>query len=450
MLARLSSHARSWCALSSKGTRTLAAASLLTASIATSTGTNTARADVDFDSRGELGTESRLFWPDDTKDTYIGNVAVVGRLQVDAELQDPGPVDEVSARARVFSRLDPHDHARSRVVPEDLYLNVELGRLRARAGYQMINWSATEAFHPADVINSRILDGSFENPEKIGELIGSLRFEIPDGNIEVFFMPLFTEPVFASSRSPLSLTGQDIGLGGALVLERDGDITDQSIQAQWGTKVQQTIGDADIAVHVLQHVDRSQPLVVLEPTTFTPRPLFQALTQVGLTYQHALDTTMLKLEGAYRVFDRPGSGVTALGPIPRRNHVLIAAGIEQSISAGDGSDTALLLEGQALIPTQDDYPELLEPLFQHDILIGMRHAFNDAQSTAILMTVIVDVEHPDQLVMGASLNRRLGEQWGMTTGLRFFRVPPDDPSAPVLFERLHDQHQIYFDLKRYF
>jgi hypothetical protein len=83
-------------------------------------------------------------------------------------------------------------------------------------------------------------------------------------------------------------------------------------------------------------------------------------------------------------------------------------------------------------------------------MVGMRHAFNDEQSTAILLTVIVDVEHPDQIVAGASLNRRLGDEWGMNTGLRFFSVPPKDENAPVLYERLHNQHQIYFDLKRYF
>src|SRR5688500_411586 len=239
------------------------------------------QASADIDSKGELGTESRMFFPDDTKDTDIGNVAVVGRLQVDAELDDPGPVDDLSARARLFSRLDPYDDNRSRVVPEELYLSTELGMVRLRAGYQMLNWTATEAFHPADVINSRILDGSFENPEKIGELIGSLRFEIPDGNLEVFFMPLFTEPVLPGKRSPLSLSGPDFQLGDALVLESDGDVTDDVLQAQWGTQIQQTIEDADIALHVIQHIDRSAPLVVLD-STFTPRPVYQALTQVGL------------------------------------------------------------------------------------------------------------------------------------------------------------------------
>lgn len=406
-----------------------------------------ARAELDVGSRGELGFESRLFYPDDTEASDIGNVAMVGRLQVDAEVD---ALDELSARARVFSRLDPYDDARTRIVPEEVYLNAELDPLRLRIGYQMLNWTATEAFHPADIINSRILDGSFENPEKIGEPIAALRLDIPAGNVELYAMPVFTAPVLPSARSPLSLSGPELALGDALVLERDGEVTDRRFQPQWGARVQQTWGSADVSVHVVQHIDRTTPIVAFDAAAGVARPLFQALTQIGGTYQHAVDATLLKIEAAYRVFERPESGMTALGPVPRRNHVLAAAGIEHSLSRGDGSDTAFILEGQVLIPTQADYPKLLEPLFQHDVLVGVRHAWNDEQSTTLLVTAIVDVEHRDQLVFGAAIGRRLGEAWGLSTGLRFLRFPPEVSAAPVLFEHLHDAHHVYLDLKRYF
>jgi hypothetical protein len=407
-----------------------------------------ARAELDIESKGELGTESRLFWPDDDARTDAGNVAMAGRLQVDAELEN------YAARARVFSRLDPYDQARTRVVPEELYVQAQAEPFRLRVGFQMLNWTATEAFHPADIINSRILDGSFENPEKIGEPIAALRLEIPMGNIELLVMPVFTAPVLPSSQSPLDLGGAlpppVVFNRNALIIDRHGKLTDERLQPQLGVQLQQTWGDADISLHVVQQIDRSQPLVQLDPNAFELRPIFQQLTQIGLTYQHVVDSTLLKLEGAFRVFDQPDSGVTRLGPVPRRNHVLLAAGIEHATTLGEGSDTSFLIEGQVLVPVQDDYPEQLEPLFQHDVLIGMRHAFNDEQSTALLATVIVDVEHPDQIVAGASLNRRLGDEWGATLGARFMHIPPADEDAPVLFENLHAQHQLYLDLKRYF
>lgn len=403
-----------------------------------------ALAQPEVESRGELGSESRVFLPDDDDRTDAGNVAMFGRLNVNGEYE------ALSARARMFSRLDPYDSVRTRVVPEEIWLQAELEPLRLRVGYQMINWSATEAFHPADVINSRILDGNFENPEKIGEPIAALRVEIPNGNVELMFMPVFTAPVFPSTRSRLSLSGSEIALGEPLVLERDGDVTGKRLQPQWAAVVQQTWGDADVALHLFQQIDRSAPLVVLEPATFSVRPMYQAVTQLDVTYQHVIERSIVKVEAAYRRFERPAMDMTAYGPVPERDHVLAAAGFEHGLDGVDGAELSLLVEGQVLIPLVDDFPKLQKPLFEHDVLFGVRHAWNDEASRALLATVIVDVEDPARLVFGAAYNQRLGEEWGVTAGLRLLRYPPKDRDQKVLYEYLHDAHHLYLNLTRYF
>lgn len=401
--------------------------------------------DLSLSSRGELGAEGRVFYPDDESKTDAGNVAAVGRLQVDAELGD------ASARSRTFLRLDPYDSVRTQIVPEELWLQGELSVVRLRVGYQMLNWSATEAFHPADVINSRILDGSLENPEKLGEPIAALRVDIPHGNVEVFAMPVFTAPVLPSSRSRMTLAPPGIALGDALILDRTGHVDDdQRFQPQWAARIEQTWGDADLSVHVLQQIDRSMPLVVLDPVAFAPRPMFQAVTQAGATYTHVIDQTIVKVEGAYRHFAQPSGDATALGPVPQRDHVLAALGLEQGVSQDNGQETALLLEGQAFIPTHDSFPKLQYPLFEHDVLVGVRHAWNDEASRTLLLTVIVDVHDPERLVASASYNQRLGEEWSGTLGVRLLRYPPKNLDAPLLYEQLHDAHQLYFDLRHYF
>lgn len=404
----------------------------------------TAIAQPEVESRGELGAESRVFLPDDDGETDAGNVAMLGRLQLGAEYE------AFSARARVFSRLDPYDHVRTRLVPEEVWLQGELPWLRLRVGYQLLNWSATEAFHPADVINSRVLDGNFENPEKLGEPIAALRVEIPNGNVELMFLPLFTAPVLPSRHSRLSLSGSGLALGEPLVLERDGEVSGHRVQPQWAAAVQQTWGDADVALHLLQQIDRSAPLVVFEPATLRVRPMYQALTQLDVTYQHVLDRSIVKLEAAYRRYEQPGHDRTAYGPVPERDHVLAAAGLEHGLDGADGAELSLLLEGQLLIATVNNFPKLQKPLFEHDVLLGVRHAWNDEDSRALLATVIVDVTVPERIVFGASYNQRLGEQWGVTAGLRLLRYPPKDPNAKVLYEYLHDAHHLYVNLTRYF
>jgi hypothetical protein len=406
-----------------------------------------ARAEIEVESRGELGAESRVFWPDGTAETDPGNVAVVGRLQVDAEAD---ALDEVSARLRAFSRMDSADDSRRLIVPEELFISAELEPVRLRVGYQMLNWTATEAFHPADILNSRILDGSFENPEKLGELMVAARVEIPNGHVDVLAMPRFTAPKLPSSRSPASLSGPEIELGDAMVLSANRELTNEYWQPQWAIEVQQTLGDADISVHLVHHIDRSQPLVLFDLANLRPVAVYQAVDQLGATYSHVADTTLFKLEAAYRRFARPASGVVSLGPIPKRDHVLAAVGVERVMALTRETETSLIVEGQALVATQTKLPEALEPLFQHDVLLGARHSFNDAQSTSLLATVIVDVATPEQIIGNVALSRRLGEVWGLTAGARFFIYPPRDPDAPFLYERLHQQHQAYLNLLRYF
>ena len=69
----------------------------------------------------------------------------------------------------------------------------------------MVNWTATEAFHPADVINSRYLDSNVENFEKLGEAMVSFKWDVGDGNLTGYFIPFVMDPIMPSRRSRLNL-----------------------------------------------------------------------------------------------------------------------------------------------------------------------------------------------------------------------------------------------------
>ncbi|HEU5076165.1 MAG TPA: hypothetical protein VFU02_18360 [Polyangiaceae bacterium] len=401
-----------------------------------------AHAEVESESRGSLGLEARVFWPDDDPGTDVGNISAVARLQADLERQP------VAARARGFARADPQDEARTLLVPEELWIQGEQGPLRVRFGFQMLNWTATEAFHPADVINSRILDGGFENPEKRGELIYSLRLDVHNGYVEVMAMPLFIPPVFPSERSPLDLAPPGARMDQSLVLQRDGLLSDRRFQPQWAALVSQTWGKADISVHVVWHIDRLLPFFVVDPDG-APRPVFQALTQVGGTYQHALGGDLLvKLESAYRRFEQPGTSMTPYGPVPERDHAIGALGFEYTWVTEGGAELHPLLEAQLFVPLVRDFERLYAPLFDHDVLVGFRFDGNDTQSRAITFTAIVDMVTPEQLVLAAIYSQRVGEQWSTKTGLRILRYPPD-PDNPVFWENTNNAHHLFFELVRH-
>lgn len=407
-----------------------------------------------LESRGELGFEARRFWPDDTDQTRDGNGTMVGRLHVDAA------TSHVTGKARVFGRLDAGDRERSVLIAEELWIELRLPCVRLRAGHQMINWTATEAFHPADVINSRYLDSAIENPEKLGEPMASLRVEIPHGSVDAMFMPVFVAPIFPSARSRQRFVPPGLALAGAMAIGHDGDVLIERsplgspgirFAPQGALRVQQTWGSADVSVHGLAHVDRSYPGVAIDPATGAVYALFLPVLQSGGTYQQALGAWLLKLEAAYRWYRRPDGGRDPFGAvIPDRDHFVAAAGVEYGLPHANGSESTLLLEGQVFVPRQRSLPDQAKPLFQNDVLAGIRHAFNDEASRALTLVAIVDVLRPQELFVNGGYAQRLGETWTVQVGLRFVRVPPRDPANPQLFEWLNNSHQAYANLFRHF
>lgn len=428
---------------------------LLLAAAASALVSGAARA-VEVASRGEVGLETRVFQPDDDRDSRDGNVAAVARVRVEARQGD------FRARLRGFVRHDEVDRGRSAAFPEEAWLEWKRDRLRLAVGWDMLTWSATEAFHPADVVNSRYFDSNIEGFEKLGEPLAELRVKIGQGNVAAYFMPYFTPPIFPSPRSRLSFTPPSVRLGRALRLQGDGTVTDGRWVSQWGVAAQQTVGDADVSVHVLQHVDRFLPVVGVDTRGGQLRPLFRPVLQVGGTYQQVFAGLIVKLEAAYLMFDRPALAAgTPFVPLdPRalgedRDHGAIAVGLEYGFSHDNGWETTLLVEGQSIFAEGRGLRgnarirrEL--NLFQRDVLAGVRLALQDEADSALLAFLAVDVEDPDQIFANLGYGRRLGEEWSLKTGLRIFHLPPRDAAMPIGFERWHRANQLYLTLLRHF
>ena len=68
------------------------------------------------------------------------------------------------------------------------------------------------------------------------------------------------------------------------------------------------------------------------------------------------------------------------------------------------------------MPQDGDIPYYAKPLFQHDVLVGVRHAFNDEASRALTIVGIVDVVRPQEFFINAGYAQRLGETWSVQAG----------------------------------
>lgn len=407
-------------------------------------------------SKGELGTEGRIFYPSDTDQGDLGNIAGIGRLYLKAKY------GKFKLSFRGFGRHDGFDRKRSALFPEEAYLEYKQNPILIRLGYQLQTWTATEAFHPADIINSRYLDGSVQAPEKRGELMGLARLKFGSGNIELFFMPLFSSPIFPSEDSRFRFGPLGQAISQIQILDRNGKIDDDPWRLQYGARMQQRLFGADLSVHLVRHIDRSLPLVLADFSSggLSAPPkislVYQALTQIGGTLQSVVGPFLVKLEAAHRDFDQPTTAERdRLPPAPflslaDRDHTLIAVGLEYNIYHSQG-ESALLLEGQyARWREGGEAPDGSLLLFDKDLLFGWRYAFNDVADRSITTSLIIDVKEIEQFFANIVYGQRIGDVWRAELGLRLISFPPKDPNNPQGPEYIDQANYAYTSLIRYF
>ena len=392
-------------------------------------------------SGGFVALAQRVFYPDDDTNTEDYGLSLEGQLEF--KLKSGG----FRHRLEVFGRSAGLDESRSIYFAKEAWIGYLHDRFELRLGAHVLNWTATEAFHPSDIINSRNLDSSIENAEKIGEPMASLRLRFLNGGVTGFFMPLRMAPRLPGSRSRLNLTGGQ-SVGETLYVNGDGHIDNDWFAPQWAVRADQTIGAADIAVYFVRHQDRTQPGVIVDVVTQQGQPLFPWAERIGGTYTHAVGEWIVKVEADHRRFTLPSRRTPRVfaQPFPI-DHTAVAAGLEWGWGYDSGSEGTVIAEGQFAIAPQStsQQRQRLGP-FENDVLVGYRHSANDEQSTEWNIGVIVDIQNLDEVLGNAAFSRRLGDTWVFKSTVRFIHAP----EAGSLLNALHKAHALQVDLIRYF
>jgi len=402
--------------------------------------------------KGEVTIESRAFTDggaDTTKDRALG---LFGRFEW--QLRDEG----FETRLRAFGRVDAYDSKRSIGAIEEAFVQWKRERLRVRVGADIVNWSATEAFHPADTINARNLDSDIENFEKLGEPMVAVQLGLFEATtLQLFYFPAYVDSVFPSPRSRLSLAppGIDVQRRGRR-FDRDGRLTTSRFGPQAAVRVQQTVGQAEIAVHFLEHMDRLQGMPVLDLSDGKPALVFQTQRQLGVTYQQAFESGVLaKFEASYEWFKQPSDPAAAAReanlafagqPFPNRNHATYAAGLEYGIEHGWGSST-LVAEGQAIAGI-DRSLWAITNLFPRSVLLGYRLAFASQDSRELRLAYIFNLDESAQRFLALTYEQRLGEQWRIKAGARIFTGVKLE--APIGFDALARGDHVFANLEYHF
>ncbi len=370
-------------------------------------------------SRGTVSLEARSFNPDDFDETEDSGVALTTALEIKYRNRS----GKWSAVFRGFGRFDALDDTRNIVDLESAYVAYSIKALSVLAGVQILNWTATEAFHPADVMNSRNYDSDPENPEKLGEPMIEVRIRLLQGYLDAYFMPVRLPPNLPNTTSRLSLFGPNpagLELGDTLWVDRDGSTSESYFSPQGAVRLSQTIGKADIALYAIDHSDRAQPTFTLDSGEGVVRPTYHSVFQSGLTYTHVIGSLIAKVEGGWRIFREPDP-IEAADVDAQSNHGEVAAGLEYGWTTEAGHDATFIAEGAAII--LDDREKARElSLLQGDLLVAYRHAFNDVKNKELRLGLTVDVERPSEYAASVRWAQTLTDVWSIVAILRSARL----------------------------
>ncbi len=393
----------------------------------------------EWKSKGEVSAESRIFSDDEDEATVDRGLGLFARL--DARYDH----EALRFRARGFGRVDHEDGSRDLTALEEAWFGYIRHGWDLRFGFQMLNWTATEAFHPADIMNSRNLDSNIENPEKLGELMFSIKRRIRQGGLTLYFLPRYEEPNLPEASSRLSFVPAGFQVEAPIWLEDEGEIASDSYGAQWGGRFTQVVGNADVSLHYLDHLDRQQPRFEVDSDARSIRPVYSRVRDLGGTYLHILGAWVLKLELSHKDFlEQKG----ALARFNQRDHTQAALGLEYGWVNGNGSDSTLLLEGQSVLGANEQERAALSP-FQRDMLVGYRHSWNDRMGRELLATAIFDLERSREYLLNLSYKQRLSDTWSIQAGLRWIDADPGG-EPPRGLQNLDEANQAFLTLTRYF
>ncbi len=322
-----------------------------------------------------------------------------------------------------FLRLDENDPERSHADVRELFWQRSFDAAELVIGLRKVFWGVTESVHLVDIVNQTDLVENLDTEDKLGQPMISLRLLRDWGTLDAFLMPWFRERTFAGLRGrpggPLyvdeSAARFESGAG-----ERHLDAA-----VRWS----HYFGDWDIGLAHFSGTGR-EPVLLAGLSTQGPVliPFYPQIGQTSIDLQATKGGWLLKLEAFHR---------TGQGPAFQA----LAAGFEYTLAGAGGSVADLGLIAEYLRDNRRDVPTV----FDKDLALGFRLAFNDAAGSELLVFAGVDLDTRARFT-SVEGGRRIGQSWRINVEGRFFSNT--DPAGPLWL--LRDDDYLQLELLKYF
>jgi hypothetical protein len=370
----------------------------------------------------------------------------------------------------LFGRYDAEDDARTHDDVRELFWQVIGEDFEFRLGARRVYWGVVESRHLVDIVNQTDLVEDIDSKSKLGAPMMNLALVRDWGTLDFMLLPYARARTFPGPegrpRLPFPVNANE-----ALYESRQGQH-----HLDYATRYAGSFGPLDFGVawfdgtardpHLLPCLRRGSGLgnsasgpdcnfaaslgagntpafliPILQalgqaPTEQQVRdalvlvPYYDRLRQASLDAQFVAGSLALKLEALHR--ERSGNGSAAA-----------VGGFEYSFGNVPPVNADVGVLGEYL---WDQDNEGLGVLFDDQVFVGTRVAFNDEASSSVLAGVTGDRRNFRTRFGGVEANRRIGEDWRVSLKARLFAEIPDDSIAKFV----EKQDFVTVSLERFF
>ena len=324
-----------------------------------------------------------------------------------------------------FLRADNKDAGRQHAdIRELLWLHLD-GDNEWRVGINTMFWGVTESQHLVDVINQIDRVEGIDGEDKLGQPMIHLNRYQDWGVLDFLLLTGFRERTFPAAEGRLRLP---------LVVDTTAPIyesSDGNKHIDYAIRFSQAYGNLDLGISLFKGTNRDPQFVpgVDSNGQAVLFPVYLQMTQVALDLQLIVEDWTWKLEMIHR--DTSPSAYQAL-----------TGGFEYTFYSVFDSDINV---GSLAEYSYDSRDEGQRGVFDRDLFVGARFAFNDVQSSELLAGFVVDTEKGSQ-TFRLEGNRRIGDNWKGTIEVQLFsNIDVNDP----LIALANDDYML-LELARYF
>lgn len=318
--------------------------------------------------------------------------------------------DEKNFRAILHPtfRLDFLDFSRNRYLPNESYLVFYTPRLEVKAGLDVIRWGVSNSFNPTDLINRRDFEYNFYDPEKMGELLVSLKSTFPrvgpvdELTAHFLLLPLFQKAPLPELDTRFPIQGRANGVPYTVTDDQETPEYPEAVGA--GLHLKGTLRGADLALFYYHGPERDPGYSLLIDSSGALRlePFYYAIDAVGGNVEIPAANFLFHLESVFKSTGSNGSkqhevAFEETDAIPN-SYAQFVPGADYTFTRGLGGGEIEATVEYLIDTDQGENLRNFRP-FQNDLFVGSRLRLNDRRDSKIEVAVIKDLTNREAVFL---------------------------------------------------